>query len=310
MTDILCFGSAHIDKILTFYTEPTNGHSAPARSETCYGGVGQNMALALARLNNKVGVVSLLGQDAEGERVTKNLQDHDISTAGILTLPGHPTGSYVALHKGDGELCLAAADMDIYDELTPFMLKGIHAVLQDSKAWVIDCAFKPIVYSYLADCIGDLDLYATITSIPKAEKIRPILGKAKVLFGNVDEVTHLAGIDYQNDDDIWTAAKKLANDGIESVFVTLGSRGVYVLSKGERYARPPFPTKIKCVNGAGDAFAAGAINEMVNGNSIEEAMETGLAAASLCLEGLEITQGAIDARRGRSDETLRMAATA
>lgn len=289
MTDVYCFGSAHIDKIVTFYQQPAEGHAIPASSEVSFGGVGQNMALTLNRLGNKVGIVSLIGKDSDGDAIIKNLEDRQIDYQGIQRTSDHPTGTYMGFYRPNGELYIAAADMDIYDEFKPAMLIPIIEDFKDAKAWVTDCAFKPELFEVVAKARGDLDLYVTVTSVPKADKIKPLLKETKALFGNVEEMLYLADVGGHDDESIWKCIDILTKQGVESVFATKGGAGVYVYTNGVRYRCPAIPASIKCVNGAGDSFASGVINANLAGKSDLDAIESGLASAALCLEGTEIT---------------------
>ena len=66
------------------------------------------------------------------------------------------------------------------------------------------------------------------------------------------------------------------------VVVTLGERGVRILPEGT--ALPALPARVLDTTGAGDALAGAAAAALAEGRSLEDALEWGIATASLAVE--------------------------
>ena len=66
------------------------------------------------------------------------------------------------------------------------------------------------------------------------------------------------------------------------VVVTLGERGVRILP--ERTELPALPARVLDTTGAGDALAGAAAAALSEGRSLEDALEWGIATASLAVE--------------------------
>jgi sugar/nucleoside kinase (ribokinase family) len=292
MAQIYCIGSAHLDIILTFTNEPALGHTTAANSLKNVGGVGYNMATVLQQFGNDVAFAGALGYDTEAEHVIKDLEQHNIDCSAIIRSKVN-TGSYTAFHSQDGEMVIAAIDIAIYNQLTPQMFEPIIQQLTTVKNWVLDSNFSQQTYSYLglAAKAHNINVYLTISSIYEGEKIIPLLPMAKALFGNVEEIQYLANrLTNQEYENIWDAMQVIADLGTETIFATDGANGVYVLAAGQKIYRAAIPvTNVVSVNGAGDTFAAAAIDGMLNNNSVLNSIDAGLFAAAQKISGNTIT---------------------
>jgi len=267
------------------------GHTTPATVVKTVGGVGYNMATVLQQFGNDVAFAGVMGYDTEAEHVIKDLERHNIDCAAVIRSTTN-TGSYTAFHSQDGEMVMAAIDIAIYNQLTPQMFNPIISQLTKIKNWVLDSNFSQQSYSYLAIAAKahHINVYLTISSIYEGEKITPLLPVAQALFGNVEEIKYLANkltnIEYEN---IWDAMQVIADRGTETVFATDGANGVYVLVAGQQIYRAAVPvTKVICVNGAGDTFAAAVIDGMLNNQQLLDSIDAGLLAAAQKISGVAI----------------------
>jgi sugar/nucleoside kinase (ribokinase family) len=303
MAAIYCIGTAHLDNILTFSNHAPLRHTTAATSVKAVGGVVYNIATVLRQLGNDVAFSGVLGYDADAEHVIKDLKQHDIDCSAIIRSKAN-TGSYIAFHSQDGEMMLAAIDIDIYNQLTPRMFGPIIDRLSKVENWVLDSNFSQQTYSYLAIAAKahHISVYLTISSIYGGEKIIPLLPITKALFGNVEEIQYLAhkltNSGYEN---IWGAMQLIADLGTETIFATDGANGVYVLSKGQKIYRPAIPvTNVVSVNGAGDTFSAATMNGLLNNNQLLDSIDAGLLAAAQKISGLTI----ISLSKSRSGHTF------
>ena len=88
------------------------GTSNPAESSQSCGGVARNIAENLGRLGCDVGLMTVVGDDPEGEwllEYTKAFADVTPSQS----LAGTTTGTYTAVLDNEGEMSVALADMFI-----------------------------------------------------------------------------------------------------------------------------------------------------------------------------------------------------
>merc|ERR1719354_220547 len=77
----------------------------------------------------------------------------------------------------------------------------------------------------------------------------------------------------------------LRNLGVETVFLTLGERGVFVSSTNcSELVEAVHVSKIESTSGAGDCFVAGTASGLLSGLSVVESARKGVQIASLSLQ--------------------------
>ena len=93
----------------------------------------------------------------------------------------------------------------------------------------------------------------------------------------------------------------LAGRGAAGAVVSDSARPLAVAADGAVRLFAPFPARVRSVNGAGDALAAGTLQGLARGNPLFEAIPFGLAAAAITVEedgtvAAGLTPAAIGAR--------------
>ncbi|MBX2830707.1 MAG: carbohydrate kinase family protein [Rhodospirillales bacterium] len=284
--NILCFGAAHFDRTLQCI-----GHFIPAASNPVRtlhrkpGGVARNIAVHLRLLGNNVAMLSAVGDDGDGEYVIAALSELGIDTRRMMKLEDKHTAGYTAVLDETGELALGMMDAEVYDFLT---IERLAPELSNLKAWpwwMMDANLPVETISWLADNKGDTKLCAATVSPSKAVRFKPVLDKIDVLITNRAEASILTGIEIKETDQAVTAIQLLRGKGIPDVVITLGATGVVSSSQNGTAFWPPLPTKVRDVNGAGDAFYSGFLSAFSKPDAtMDGAVAHGLAMASLTAE--------------------------
>ena len=130
-------GGANMDLKARSKARATSRTSNPGHGSMAPGGVARNIAENLARLGNRVHLVSVVGRDSLGD----SLLDHT-AAAGVriehVARTDRPTGTYTAVLDADGELIVAIADMDATAELGPEQLQAARDVIASAAVLVLD----------------------------------------------------------------------------------------------------------------------------------------------------------------------------
>ena len=130
-------GGANVDLKARSARRATSATSNPGHASMAPGGVGRNIAENLARLGDRVHLVSIVGRDALGD----NLLEHT-AAAGVriehVARTDQPTGTYTAVLDVDGELLVAIADMEATAELGPEQLHAARDVIATAGVLVLD----------------------------------------------------------------------------------------------------------------------------------------------------------------------------
>ena len=107
-----------------------------------------------------------------------------------------------------------------------------------------------------------------------------IRGKPDVIKPNIHELSHLAGKKLEKREEILQAARKIYRMGVATVLVSMGPKGILLVSDGKAYQA--VPPKVEVVNtiGAGDSSVAGFIYGISKGFDLKESLIWATAAGT------------------------------
>src|SRR5271165_5577590 len=222
-------GSSNVDVVTYIERMPVWGETIAApRFEMSFGGKGANQAVAAAKLGADVVMVSKVGDDMLGENVLGNFAALGVDTSHVGRVANQSTGTATILVNTAGEnliLIVKGANGDLTpadveaaaDDLATcdlillqleVPLSAVYAALEFGKRHGVKTVLNP------APALGTLD----------KDKVR----LASFVTPNESELAILTGMPVESEDEIAAAAKRLIAEGIETVIVTLGSRGSLV----------------------------------------------------------------------------------
>jgi 1-phosphofructokinase family hexose kinase len=109
-------------------------------------------------------------------------------------------------------------------------------------------------------------------------------GQPTVIKPNIDEISDLAGWEVTTIQHAYQAAKELQKKSSTIFVITLGSDGALAVAPDRAYLIPPLELNVVSSAGAGDAVVAGLSAALSKGQSLEEGLRLGFAAAgAVCL---------------------------
>jgi pseudouridine kinase len=298
-TRIACIGGVVLDRKARVEDGVRPGTSNPVKVTSCPGGVAGNVARNLARLDCRVSLFSIVGEDAAGDALVQTLESDGVNVSGVSRSVVHATANYTAMLEPEGSLFVGLADMDIFEEADDKWADGIAAELARNSLWVIDANLPAATIERLLKAHkGKAKVLGDPISVAKAKRFRGALDSIDVIFPNAKEAAVLSGCTVKTCEDVAKAASEIRGRGVGAVIVTLGADGIYVDDAGGERFMAAIPAKrVRDVTGAGDALVAGYAYGMAAGGKYEPAL-FGLAAASVTLETEE------SAARGFSAEIL------
>lgn len=281
---IVVIGGAHVDRRGRIFGSTRPGASNPGTWFEEAGGGGFNAARALSLLGHDVTMISVAGGDSGAALVEAAAARTGVRLNGFTFLD-RQTPSYTAILQADGNLVIALADMALYDLMTARRLKVNW--LRDTLAgadFILCDANLP------AETIEMLSADARSRSIPiaaigispaKIVRLVPALPALDFVFMNEAEARTLAGPETDAQD--WP--KQLAKIGLRGGAITRGMKPALLWRDGATVALAPPPVEtIGDVTGAGDAFAAGAIDAFLAGTRISDMIRQATALARLTVQ--------------------------
>jgi len=273
--------------------------SNPGRVSVSLGGVGRNIAHNLCLLGNDVRFLTAYGDDIHGSRIAASCSELGIDISHALKVAGAPTSTYLYIADPNGEMALALSDMEVCKRITPGYLVNNLPLLRSARVVVTDTNIPQESLVYLAENCT-VPLFCDPVSTTKAGKLLPILHKIHTLKPNRLEAELLSGVPIRSDADIPKAAEALLDKGVQRLFISLGSNGLYAADKDQQIWLPNPPATIVNTTGCGDACMAALVWSWLESLDLEQTARTGLAAAAIAMESSETINPAMSATAVRS----------
>ena len=101
-----------------------------------------------------------------------------------------------------------------------------------------------------------------------------------VIKPNIHELSELAGRELKGLDDVVTAARSINQQGVEIVLVSMGAKGILLVSDGQQYLAVPPNVNVESTIGAGDSSVAGFIFGLVQGKDLKQCLIYAVAAGT------------------------------
>lgn len=284
MKKILVIGSINMDISLRLDRVPEAGETVKgAGLLTSPGGKGANQAYAVGKLGGEVAMLGAVGQDAYGEGICASLASVGVDVSRVRRVPGVSTGTAVIMvdAKGENRIVIlpgANACVDIaYLEQNMDKIRDCDILLMQ-----LEIPMETVVYAAKkARELGKtviLDPAPAVRDIPKelwacVDYTKPNENELNVILtGKAD------GLPLED------ALKQARTLGVEHIWVTLGSKGVFACdAEGGGQLIPPVRVKAVDTTAAGDCFLAAATVSLARGKSDAEAIAYGNRAAAVAV---------------------------
>ena len=249
------------------------------------GGMGANVAVALARLGVPVAFVAKIGSDTAAAIALRNLIENGVDVSNVVVSDADTPKTLILMDKdGRRKLLIVATEssalsLDSPEEANLALLKSC------------DFVYLGEVFVEVAEVIAReaKKLGKRLVYRPGGPYMRLGLERLAVVLENVD-ILIMNELGWQT---LKTHTKKaptqpsqLLNYGPDCVIITQGSRGCRVYQEGFEQEFPvpnQLKTRFRVVDAtaAGDSFTAGLIKGLLEGLSLEKAIRIGQVASSI-----------------------------
>ena len=271
--DVMCIGVLAWDVIgaIPRLAEPGRPVHIDSGIEIGIGGKAGNVAVDLVKLGlkgSKVCVVSPLGDDRWGDLLEKRLTEHGI-TVRAQRVPGKPTAQCMGIilngsynqwygmcsinHEFDTNYIMAEMN-----ELKPrFVVASAASSLTRIEERLEDllCEAKKVGSKVYIDLIR----FSSNSVIDRAEQA---LGDA-IKYVDVLQSTFPLSDGKYDEGEIAKTMDHLISRGVKLVLLTMGKAGVAGGTPKHKFIVPPFKVEPVCPTGAGDAFSASILCNIV-----------------------------------------------
>jgi len=279
---ICVVGSANYDQVTRAPRLPKPGETVHGTHyETGFGGKGANQAVMAARLGGSVTMVAKLGGDAIGKITLEHFQEEGIDTRFILIDTESISGvAPIWVDETTGQNQIIAVP-GANGRLTPSDVEQAEGIILGAD--VVVCQNEiPEPCNLRAFEIASQGRATTIYNIAPARECDPkLLQLTDVLVANQFEAALLTRHETSTDEGIEATAWKLREKGPETVLITLGERGLFLLEEEKPHWIETRPVKAVDTTGAGDAFVGTFAFLVAEGHSAREASKAACRTASL-----------------------------
>jgi ribokinase len=287
---IAVIGSNMVDLVTYVARMPVRGETVEAPSfEMGHGGKGANQAVAAAKLGASVLMVTKVGDDMFADNTIKNLASFGVDTKYVTRVKGRSSGVAPIMVEPSGEnsiLIVKGANND----LTPADIERAAEDLKSCDLILLQLEI-PVETVYAAIEFGKRHGVKTLLNPAPAlpdldpERIR----NATFLVPNETELAILSGLPVASEAEIETAARSLMAKGIETIIVTMGSRGAMLLTADAVKLIAPVRVTPVDTTGAGDAFVGAFARYYVGGAGLDAALNKAVryAADSITRRGTQ-----------------------
>jgi 2-dehydro-3-deoxygluconokinase len=265
-------------------------------------GAESNVSVALARLGWRTGWVSRMPDHALSQAILRALRSDGVDVSAVKQVPDERLGTYfieyatpprstqVIYDRADSaasHLTTSDIDWDYLLDTRVLHLTGITAALSENCYTLL---MEAIRRAHSAGVMVSFDvnyrakLWAAATA---GEKLRPLIAEADLLLCKGADATALFGCQGEPRR-LMTELQALTR--APAIFCTFGDKGAALLSGSEYVSQPALPVQIVDRIGSGDAFAAGALDGWLSGDSsmedisaLREGLHRGIALAAIAL---------------------------
>lgn len=261
------------------------GHDVPGRILHQMGGVALNVALALARLDRRVELLSAVGRDTAGDGLLAKAVEAGIGCAHVTRTDG-ATDSYMAIEDGSGDVFAAVADCVGLERWGETVLAPLRDGRLGSAArpWsgtiVLDGNFAKGLLDGLASdpAMAESRLALVPASPGKAARLATAMTHPQAtLYLNRIEAEILSKTSLPSAPD---AAMALVELGAAHVLVTDSHRTAAAARPGQLVIGTPPKVVSRTTTGAGDALLAAHLDATTRGADAQTALDAALAAAA------------------------------
>ncbi len=280
--DVIGFGALNVDKLykVNRIARPDEESVVSDFSESC-GGSAANTLVDLAKFGVDVGFVGKVADDREGRLHLEEFDEQGVDTEGVVRTEAGRSGNAIGFVDEEGERALyidpGVNDELKFEEIDLDYIKEAEYLHLSSFVGAKPFNIQRKIVGKLHDSVKISLDPGIIYAQEGLDSLRPIIEKTSVFLPSEKELKILTGEDYEK------GAQKIRDIGPDVVGVKRGDRGCYVINGEDSFSVEPYQVDVVDTTGAGDAFSAGFLYGLLEGEELYKCGKIGNYVASQCI---------------------------
>jgi len=216
-----------------------------------------NVAANIKSLGARVDICGMIGDDNYGKFLLNKLGMKKISESGVVISYDRPTTLKTRVLSRDHQLI--RIDNEVKDEpgseIKHEIIKYIKSRVEYVDAIIIEDYGKGVIsYDVLSEIIPYMTSKNKIVTVDPKSNHLPSYSNCTAITPNLDEARKLTNVFIGSDKDLVNAAENIKNvTNIETILITLGSKGIFLYNDDELEIVPAYTKhQVFDVSGAGD----------------------------------------------------------
>lgn len=281
MKKLTVLGSINADHVISvpYFAKPgetLTGHSY----HIAYGGKGANQAVAAARLGAKVSFIGCIGNDDIGRAMKTAFAQDGIDVGAIKTIDNEMTGIAMiqVAESGENSIVISAGANGHLDES---VVAETHSAISEADCLLMQLETPLPAIIQAAQIAKQHGTKVVLNPAPARALPDELLGLLDMITPNETEAEILTGVKVVDEATASQAAEVFHQKGIETVLITLGSKGVFVSENGSGNIVAGFRVQAVDTTAAGDTFNGALVTAMLEDKPFGEAIRFAHAAAAI-----------------------------
>jgi ribokinase len=279
---IVVVGSVNMDLVIRVLRMPAPGETiAGSGFRTIPGGKGANQAVAAARMGAQVHLIGSIGGDDFGVRLSGGLADEGIDLTCLSVLEDESTGVAMIILDANGQNSIVLSP-GANGRVTPDQIEACADMIAGAHILVCQLETPLTAVARAVDIAHDNGVPVILNPAPAVPLDRSLLAKVNYLIPNETEASLLSAVQVVDRETAEAAARRLTDEGVKQVLITLGDKGVVCALKDRTmFSVPAISVPVVDTTGAGDTFVGSLAMELASGKPIREAVRYAQYAAAL-----------------------------
>jgi len=249
------------------------------------GGKGANQAVAAARLGGSVVFIAKTGYDIFGKQSIELFEKEGIDISGIQRDHYQPSGIALITVDDKGENCIVVAP-GANAALTPDDIDEVKDRIEGASLLLVQLETPVATVEHVANIASSGKRKFILNPAPAAKLGDELLKKISIITPNQKEAEMLTGIKIIDPSSAKQAADLLHNKGVETVIITMGAAGAFVLHEEKYSMIAGHKVDVVDTTAAGDVFNGALVVALSERKPMDDAVSFACKAAAISVTRL------------------------